>query len=205
LGSNASELRKMYRDSVGAVYAYFAYQLGPDTAEELTAVTFERVVRFWGTFDSTRGRPKTWALAIARNVLADHFRHRSEDRLVSLDAHPQLASTMVAADDPLAQRLSLDAVKQLLARLNPTQREVIALHFGADLTAREIAANLGLSEANVYQILSRGLRRLREELTVEESPRTAGPIDAPGVGTSARSVRRRSRLRAADDAPSVAP
>jgi DNA-directed RNA polymerase specialized sigma24 family protein len=41
---------------------------------------------------------------------------------------------------------------------------VIALRFGGDLSGPEIAAMLDLSLANVQQIASRALRKLRSEL-----------------------------------------
>ena len=58
---------------------------------------------------------------------------------------------------------------EAMAALSDRDREVIALRFGGDLTGPEIAAMLGLSLANVQQILSRSLRRLRGVLTVEPS------------------------------------
>jgi RNA polymerase sigma factor (sigma-70 family) len=51
-----------------------------------------------------------------------------------------------------------------LSQLAPREREVVALRYGADLSTADIARTLGLSEANVLQILSRALRRLRREL-----------------------------------------
>jgi RNA polymerase sigma-70 factor (ECF subfamily) len=48
--------------------------------------------------------------------------------------------------------------------LGDREREIIALRFGADLPASEIATLTGLTLANVQQILSRSLRRLRSEL-----------------------------------------
>ena len=51
--------------------------------------------------------------------------------------------------------------------LDDREREVLALRFGGDLTGPEIAELTGLTVANVQQILSRMLRKLREAL---ESP-----------------------------------
>ena len=48
------------------------------------------------------------------------------------------------------------------------EREVLALRYGADLTTAEIARVAGPSEANVLQISSRALRRLRRDLTSGE-------------------------------------
>jgi RNA polymerase sigma-70 factor (ECF subfamily) len=62
-----------------------------------------------------------------------------------------------------------------LAQLVPRDREVLALRFGGDLNGPEIAAMTGLSPANVQQILSRSLRKLRERLEGGELDRTVPP------------------------------
>ena len=49
-------------------------------------------------------------------------------------------------------------------RLSEREREVLALRYGADLTGPEIADLLSLTLANVQQIVSRSLRKLRELL-----------------------------------------
>ena len=51
-----------------------------------------------------------------------------------------------------------------LAQLSDRDREVIALRFGGGMNGPEIATALGLTLANVQQILSRSLRRMRDAL-----------------------------------------
>jgi RNA polymerase sigma-70 factor, ECF subfamily len=48
--------------------------------------------------------------------------------------------------------------------LTDRERELLALRYGAELSGPEIAQLSGLSLANVQQILSRTLRRLRSAL-----------------------------------------
>jgi RNA polymerase sigma-70 factor, ECF subfamily len=159
-----AELSEIYRENVTAVYGFFSYSVGRDAAEDLTAATFERVVRAWGRFDPTRSSPRTWIFAIARNLLIDHLRRRRHGAGPSLDEHPEIMDTLVRADDPLAASLGADAIKSWLAELRPREREVLALQHCVDLSVSEIATLLDLSEANVYQISSRALRRLRSTL-----------------------------------------
>jgi RNA polymerase sigma factor (sigma-70 family) len=173
------ELQEAYRDNVGSVYAYFAYFVGAGVAEDLTAATFERVVRAWKSFDPQRATERTWIFAIARNILTDHYRRQQHRSGPSLDEQPGLLSELASADDPAARRLSIEAVKDWLSRLAPREREVLALRYGADLSTAEIARALGLSQANVHQIASRALRRLREDAESSEASRTAGRFAAP--------------------------
>lgn len=51
-----------------------------------------------------------------------------------------------------------------LRKLSDRDREILALRYGADLTGPEIADLTGLELANVQQIVSRSLRKLRELL-----------------------------------------
>ena len=59
-----------------------------------------------------------------------------------------------------------------LDELSPRERDVLAMRYGADMTAAEIGRALDLTEANVHQINSRALRRLRQLLT--ERPELLG-------------------------------
>ena len=166
--ARSDELLDIYRDNVHGVYAFFAYAVSHETAEDLTATTFERVVKSWNRFDPDYATPRTWIMAIARNILADHFRRQSHRNAVSLDEHPALAASLASSDDPAAECLSLASARDWLARLEPREREVLALRFGADLPAADIARCLDLSEANVHQISSRALRRLHDEIALSE-------------------------------------
>ena len=56
------------------------------------------------------------------------------------------------------------AVTTSLARLDRLQREVIRLRFIEEMPVPEIAQRLGKSEASVYGLYTRGLKRLQELL-----------------------------------------
>ncbi len=156
------DLRRLYTEHVRAVYGFLAYSVGRDVAEDLTAATFERAIRSWERYDAARASERTWLLAIARNALTDHYRRQAHRQATSLDASPVLLDTLADTDDPLARALADHAFAALLDGLGDREREVLALRYGGDLSAREIGELLELSEANVHQIVSRTLRRLRE-------------------------------------------
>ena len=155
------ELEAVYREHVGAIYGFFSYSVGRDVAEDLTAATFERVVRSWSRFDASRSGERTWIYAIARNLLTDHLRRQRHRSGPSLDEHPALLDSIASADDALERTLDTDAVQRWLQQLRPREREVLALRYCVDLSVAEIARCMDLTEANVHQICSRALRRLR--------------------------------------------
>lgn len=155
------ELRRVYTEHVSAVYGFLAYAVGRQVAEDLTATTFERAIRHWDRYNAARASERTWLLTIARNALTDHYRRQAHRNAQSLDASPLLVNTLADADDPLARALADHSFASLLAGLPDREREILALRYGGDLSAREIADLMQLSEANVHQIVSRTLKKLR--------------------------------------------
>src|SRR4051794_19571235 len=105
-GAGRGELVGGYPGHVKSVDALFTPAVSRETAEDLAASTCERVVRSWAGFDPEFAGPRTWTMAIARTILADHFRRQSHRNAVSLDEHPALAASLATSDDPAAEFLS---------------------------------------------------------------------------------------------------
>jgi RNA polymerase sigma-70 factor (ECF subfamily) len=169
----SDEFAQVYDDHVWDVYGYFGYRVRTThQAEDLTQEVFERALRAWSRFDPERASARTWLLAIARNVLIDHYRSDRSGNERPLGEEPGEVSVdwlgSTEADPVLGPSPELAAA---LSVLTDRVREVLALRFGGDLSGAEIAELTGLSLANVQQILSRSLRRLRAEL--EQAPATA--------------------------------
>ncbi len=166
----------LYEQHVWSVYGFLAYRLRDrETAEDLTQTTFERALRNWSRFDPRRGSERTWLLAIARNLLIDQHRRSRVARLEPLDesVHPAVAG-------PEAREPGSPELLEALAQLSDRDREIIALRFGADLTGPEIAAVVDLSLANVQQILSRSLRRLRALVQSDPARVSGEPVSPRG-------------------------
>jgi RNA polymerase sigma-70 factor (ECF subfamily) len=162
-----SRFARVYEEQIWAVYGFLAYRVSDHaTVEDLTQTTFERALRAWSRFDPRRASERTWLLTIARNVLIDHARADRQIPVASIDE--LVGSTVPGAE---ARTTVSHELVMALEDLSPRDREVIALRFGGDLTGREIAQMLDLSLANVQQILSRSLRKLRDSL--DQSPQQA--------------------------------
>ena len=166
-----SGFARAYDEHVWQVYGYLAYRLrSRDDAEDLTQLTFERALKAWDRFDARRASLGTWLVAIARNVLVDHYRRDRSNRHQPFVIDDEEISAATGYREPEADRLGVSPdLAAGLERLGNRELEVIALRFGGDLTGREIAELTGLSLANVQQLLSRSLRRLRADL--EAAPR----------------------------------
>ena len=141
------------------VYSYVAYRIGdgPD-AEDVTSETFERALRYRASFDARKGEPTSWLIGIARRCIAD-----AVTRPVEAREEQETAESSDLAEDTV-RRLS---IRSGLAELDERSAELIALRYGADLSARQIGVLLDMQPNAVDVALHRALGRLRAILETE--------------------------------------
>lgn len=155
---------EIYEEHVWRVYGFIAYRVrSREDAEDLTSQTFERALRSWHRYDERRAPPGAWLIAIARNLVIDHFRAApARGAQTSVDGMPDSALPSTTGPE---QDLGIEPqLASALARLGEREREIVALRFGADLTGQQIADLTGMTLANTQQVLSRTLRGLRAQL-----------------------------------------
>jgi RNA polymerase sigma factor (sigma-70 family) len=148
------------------VYSYVAYRIGagPD-AEDVTSDVFVRALRYRESYDPAKGTPLAWLVGIAR-------------RLVEASASPPRGETIDGFDAPASGDLEEEAIRRVsvvaaVAELDERDRELVALRYGADLTANQIGALLGMRTNSAEVALHRALARLRDKLEGRASPEDA--------------------------------
>ena len=161
------------------VYAYAAYRLGdgPD-AEDATSDTFERALRYRDRYDRNKGEPIAWLLGIARRAVDDVYATRRQAA--------ELPDDLPDAGDLEPETVRKLTVRKAVLALDDRSRELVALRYGADLTARQIAEMLGERTNTVEVALHRAHARLRATLAGER-PR-AGGAAGPAGGEEAVSI-----------------
>lgn len=143
------------------VYAFVAYRIGAGhDAEDVTGEVFERALRYRKGYDPARGTPLAWLIGIARRVLADRA-------LSGVESAGELPETQAPGEleHDSVERLTLAAA---VAQLSDRDRELLAMRYGADMKAAQIAQVLEQSTNSVEVALHRALRRLRDVLDAAE-------------------------------------
>jgi RNA polymerase sigma-70 factor (ECF subfamily) len=102
-----------------------------------------------------------WLYAIVHNRLIDMLRVQRRRLLRELD--PETVQSRGAGPRQEQDALSRD-VRRAVAGLPDNQRQVIELLKFEDLSVREVAARLGMSETNVKVTAHRGYRALRQRI-----------------------------------------
>jgi RNA polymerase sigma-70 factor (ECF subfamily) len=151
---------RLFREGAGDVHGYAISLLGDRAgAEDVTALAFERLYRSRSRLDRSRGTPRAWLFAIARNAALDELRRRRRQRLGSAADEPSLDYGPSQAIEHAERRATVNAA---LLALAPREREVVLLKFHGQLTNGELARVLGISESNAGTRVHRALTSLRD-------------------------------------------
>jgi RNA polymerase sigma-70 factor (ECF subfamily) len=129
-----------------------------DEAEDLVQEAFVRAAATQRRFDRVEN-PEAWLRTTAIN------QHRSRWR--KLRNGQRARARMLPPRDPEALESHLEIITALRA-LPEAQRQVIALHYLADLPVETIAHELGIPPGTVKSRLSRGRDALAEHLSYAE-------------------------------------
>lgn len=143
-------------DLVRRIYAFVAYRLGdgPD-AEDVTSETFVRALRYRDSYRRDKGEPIAWLIGIARHAIADQVGSPPE----ILNPEPEPVSVdPVEPEETWIQAIDL---RSAVGALEPRDRELIGLRYGADLKAQQIGELLEMQTNAVEVALHRALARLR--------------------------------------------
>jgi DNA-directed RNA polymerase specialized sigma24 family protein len=136
-----------------AVLRFCAAQVGPGPAEDCFQETMLAALR---AYDRVRdpGAVRAWLFQIAARKCIDAHRARAR----APEPVDDVAALAGTTDPPGAP----GAVWAQVRRLPDRQRQAVTLRYLGDLTHREIAAVLGMSEAAARRNVFEALRRLRQ-------------------------------------------
>ena len=159
----ATALVERHADAI----ARFAASVGArEDVEDLVQETF---VRAFSSLDSFRGEStlRTWLFTIARRLLLD--RRRSERRRgggsrMAVDVQDSDAVTEYDALDNVVADETERRMREAVARLTPTQREVFTLRVSEGLSYKEIAEAVDTTEGAARVHYHNAMRAIKEFL-----------------------------------------
>ena len=154
----------LYDEFMPKVYRYvFSRINNRETAEDLTSTVFEKALVNFRRYSSDQAAFSTWIFSIARNTIIDYYRTSSKRRSLPLDEAFEVSVDEVSPQEDMENKAEKECLMKSLAKLSSWDQEIIRLKFTAELSNRQIAKMLGLSESNVGVRLFRAIKRLRED------------------------------------------
>jgi RNA polymerase sigma-70 factor (ECF subfamily) len=151
----------------------------PNVAEDIVQETFLAAVKARGSF-SGQSSERTWLTGILRHKIYDHLRKSCRERRVrhdseaptDLDSWDKAAVWLheVAAESQSpSRRIELEEFRQnlelALGKLPPRIAQVFQLYEIEERPNREVCAQMNISESNLWVMLHRARKQLREQLS----------------------------------------
>ncbi|MGH9225735.1 MAG: RNA polymerase sigma factor [Acidimicrobiales bacterium] len=151
---------RLYESTAPAVAGYVRAQGIADPAD-VTSDVFVAVLTGLPSFRGDEAHFRRWVFTIAYRRVTDVWRARSRPGPVVP------AASVPSAEDVALDRLSGERAAELLARLTPEQRQVVALRVIADLSLEDVAHLLGKPVGAVKALQHRAIATLRRHLVGE--------------------------------------
>jgi RNA polymerase sigma factor (sigma-70 family) len=154
----------------------------PDDIHDLRQETYVRV------YEAGRQRipdvARSFIFTVARRLMADRIRRQ---RIVAIDSVGDLEALNVVINDVSAERdtaahQELRQLAEALDELPPKCREVVWMRRVEDLSQKEVAARLGISEKTVEKHVMKGMQRLTDVIFGEVGLKDAQQVPSPEEG-----------------------
>lgn len=145
-----------YRQVVGLLIALGANRTD---AEEITQESFIKALHHWRRV-SAYDNPAAWIRLIAVRAMTSDLRKQSRRREIEADLRP------VVPREPHVDPIE---IKEAIHALPLTHRQVVVLHYTADMSVADIAHLLKIPLGTVQSRLSRARDHLTQLLNAEEN------------------------------------
>jgi RNA polymerase sigma-70 factor, ECF subfamily len=156
---DVQDFQTFYRENLGLIYRYVYSKVGNrEEAEDLTSHIFFKALR---GLDLRRDPYSTrrWLFQAARTTIADYWRAHYRGTASSLDDLLEAGwEGPIEEESSLVSRRVADQVQHILQALSERDRQVLTCRFLLNLSVRETAVRMGLTETNVKVVQFRALR-----------------------------------------------
>jgi RNA polymerase sigma-70 factor, ECF subfamily len=163
-GGSDQALGEIYDAYVDKIYRYMLYRVdSPDTAQDLTAEVFLRVVEGLPGYQDRKLPMLAWLYRIAYARLIDHYRDTNR-----VGKHQSLESVDLSLEDDLDGVLMTayhqETVREALRMLTAEQQQVVQLRFMDGYSLQKTADMLGKTIGAVKVLQHRALESLSRVL-----------------------------------------
>ncbi len=159
-GANVQEFQTFYQENLGLIYRYVYSKVGNrEEAEDLTSQIFMKAVRGVDTERGSQSMQK-WLFQVARTTIADYWRAHYRVSISSLEELLDAGWEGPTEGEPTVfSSKPEDRVRRILQALPEHYREVLTCRFLLNLSIRDTANRMSLTEANVKVLQFRALKR----------------------------------------------
>lgn len=166
-GSQAAVM-EIYERYALPLYQYVHLRVGDQAlSEDITSEIFVHFIDALQGKNAPRHSLRGWLFAVARNLIANHYRDANKLPQVTLEEWIPASSHDLEAQ--LLYSINVEQTRQALRMLKTEQQEVLVLRFGQLLSLKETADIMGKSVSAIKSLQFRAVETLRHILDVSLS------------------------------------
>lgn len=163
--ANPQLFGQLYERHVDRIYNYCLARTGDvEDAQDLTADIFLAAMENIHRYDVKRSFAG-WLYGIAHHKVIDHYRRRRPT--TSLDLVAEIRDPSRHTEEEVEQEIVMQNVLRAIQVLGDDQAEALTLRIFAGLSAAEVGAVMGKSEAAVKMLVHRAVENLQIRLARE--------------------------------------
>jgi RNA polymerase sigma-70 factor (ECF subfamily) len=167
--AEVQQFEQMYQEHLDRIYRFvYSHVRNREAAEDLTSQIFLKAMRSLDLEQSAHSGT-AWLFRVARTTMADYWRaHYRRATTYSLEEllEAGLEGSVAEEGSTLSSNASVDRVQGILQLLPARYREVLTCRFLLNLSVRETAFSMGLTETNVKVMQFRALKRAADFDTI---------------------------------------
>jgi RNA polymerase sigma-70 factor (ECF subfamily) len=156
--SAEARFRSLASGELDRAYRLAGLLLGDATEAE--DATQEALLKAWTSLKALRDPAgfQAWFDRILVNVCRDRMRRRSRIRFIDIEGTPEPS----ASGDPFGAFIERDAILGAMRGMRDECRQVVVMHYWADLPLNEIGSRLGMPLGTVKSRLHEGREHMRK-------------------------------------------
>lgn len=164
--SKETEFTQLIEDNQGIVHKIC--RVYTSTLEEHEDLFQEIVLQLWKSYDSFKGDSKfsTWMYRVSLNTAITLIRKKKRNVMTS-SIDSQSYFDIKASESDKEKEEQLKVLYRAIKKLNDVERALVLLYLD-DMSYKEIASTMGISEVNARVKMSRIRVKLKELMTLEE-------------------------------------
>ena len=144
VGADEFAVREIYQAHYGTLVGWTTRLVGDrDLAHDFATEAFIRLLRHWGEV----AKPLAWLYTVTANLVRDHWRKRGREAT----AYGKVAYDLETTSGP--DVATTVTVREAVLGLPDRLRVAVMLHYFADLTVAQVAAQMGKSEGAIKRDL----------------------------------------------------
>lgn len=163
---NQSAFARLCSEYWEKIYQFIYFKVShQEKAKDLTSEVFYKILDYLANGGEIKNF-RSFIYQTARNLIVDFYREKEKTE-IPLDELEEEIDKTKDLNKEVDLKLNLYQIEEALKKIPERYREVLVLRFINDLSLKEIAEIIKESEVNVRQIVSRGLKLLRRQITTD--------------------------------------